>query len=210
MAKPNKHAPWESAEAFRAQVASHRLTVERDDGQYRHLKFRRTDRGSQEWFDLVTWPGTLCIHGGWGTFVFSRIPDMFEFFRSPKEGINKSYWAEKCDAADKGRGVRQWSPEKFTAAVVYDIREYFRDRSKAEQLACFREARDQVLSQAEDEHAACAATYDFKSEGFRFQDFWEHNLQEYTIGFTWCLRAIVWGINQYDAAKTPAEEPANA
>ena len=43
--------------------------------------------------------GSLIASGDVGTYVFSRLADMFEFFRSPMTSdgrlyINDSYWAE--------------------------------------------------------------------------------------------------------------------
>ena len=90
------------AERFARETAKHRMTVLHDDGLYRHLRFTemhlcndaewRTTNGFY-WFDLITWPGSLTINGDCGTYTFSRITDMFEFFRG--YGINPQYWAEK-------------------------------------------------------------------------------------------------------------------
>jgi hypothetical protein len=38
---------------------------------------------------------------------------------------------------------------------------------------------------------------------FTFYDTWEWDLQDYDWTFLWCCHAIVWGIGQYDAARTP-------
>jgi hypothetical protein len=38
-------------------------------------------------------------------------------------------------------------------------------------------------------------------EGFTFEDVWEWSFKDYDWWFLWACRAIVWGIQQYDAAK---------
>jgi len=53
------------AQQFLRDVASHRMEVLLDSGVYRHLKFRNAPPNSwNAWFELVTWPGSLAIHGG--------------------------------------------------------------------------------------------------------------------------------------------------
>ena len=48
-------------ERFQADVARHGMTVLRDDGLYRHLRFRRPDC-SAYWFDLLTAPGIIAAY----------------------------------------------------------------------------------------------------------------------------------------------------
>jgi hypothetical protein len=45
------------------------------------------------------------------------------------------------------------------------------------------------------------AVRDFEYYGFEFSDPWEIDGEDYTYHFIWCLFAIVWAIQQYDAAK---------
>ena len=103
---------------FIGDTDNHTMEILQDEELYRHLKF--TDNGSQCYrFDIHTWPGTLCIDGDMGTYVFSRIPDMFEFFRmkdgdfNKKHVINPGYWGEKLQATDSSRG-RNSSHEEFS------------------------------------------------------------------------------------------------
>jgi len=104
------------------------MEVLHEDGLYRHLRF--TKGGSQCYrFDIHTWPGFLCICQDMGTYVFSRTPDMFDFFRlkdndwSKKHIINTGYWAEKLQAVDRdsargdGSGATEFSQEKFAEHV---------------------------------------------------------------------------------------------
>lgn len=110
-------------ERFRKDVAEHRATILRDDGLNRHIQFRRPGTYCMG-FDLITWPGYLCYTGDMGTYVFSRLADMFEFFRSTyrneqKQGlyINPQYWAEKCRAADHYDGITEYNEDVFRERV---------------------------------------------------------------------------------------------
>jgi|SRR5665213_1794470 len=126
-----------NAEQFLADVANHELTIKQDNGLYRHLYFRQLGN-SNMWFEIVTWPGALTINGDMGSWSFSRVDDMFRFFRSKELRINSSYWAEKITSESRYGG------------------------------------------------------------------------KGYTYHFLWCLHAIVWAIQQYDAARvaTPVEATA--
>lgn len=56
---------------FLREVSQHSMTVIRDDGVNRHLRFRRPETNCMG-FDLITWAGHLCYTGDMGTYVFSR------------------------------------------------------------------------------------------------------------------------------------------
>lgn len=111
------------AQRFQKDIAEHTLTVLHDDGLYRHLRFRNP-KSSFYWFDIVTWPGSLAVRGDCGGFVFSRVDDMFEFFRrnGNEHGINPGYWAEKMP--DGGRSVHEYSEDKLRAKVAAALAEY--------------------------------------------------------------------------------------
>jgi len=189
MAKPTQ-------ESFLGDVKNHSMQILRDDGLYRHLVF--SNRGS--WcmrFDILTWPGYLCYTGDMGTFVFSRIEDMFEFFREDSGRINPDYWSEKIQAADRCDGYKEWSPDKFRRVIEY----YLTERSEKTAPKELRQAvEEEVLSRVDDgQHEAYRAASEFEYEGFRFDDLWDHNFQEFTYRFLWCCYALVWAIKQYDA-----------
>lgn len=113
---------------FLKDAGSHVMTVIRDDGVHRHLRFRKAPpAGSEYWFDLITWPGSLCIDGDMGTYVFRRLPDMFEFFctdreynekRGRKLGINAGYWGEKLQATANHGGHIEFSKSDFCRRVI--------------------------------------------------------------------------------------------
>jgi len=119
----------EIKERFLKETKNHKMEVLMDNGVYRHLKF--TNEGSQVYrFDIHTWPGYLCICQDMGTYVFSRVPDMFEFFNSDinKEyAINPGYWGEKLQAVDGNRnapGYEEFSQEIFEEHVWEEFKQF--------------------------------------------------------------------------------------
>ena len=137
-----RDARVDAATRFKRDVAKHEMTVLHDDGLYRHLRFARPKPASfMYWFDLITWPGSLTIRGDIGeSYTFSRLPDMFEFFRG--KDINPHYWSEKLDG---GRdSAKEYSEEKFRQLVV----EYFVDsvRSGDTPRGLGKAVREEILN----------------------------------------------------------------
>jgi len=192
-----------SEREFLKCVKNHSMTVLRDDGIDRHLRFRAPNTSNQ-YFDLITWQGSLCFTGDMGTFVFSRIADMFEFFRDKTANgrlrINTGYWSEKLDAADRRTGGYEvFSPDTFRREVKRYARESGASRAVQRAIA------SRVLPAADDgEQFAYAAACGFQEDEFSLQDFYEIDCREYTYHFVWCCYAIVWAIKQYDQKKEAA------
>lgn len=191
--------------AFQRDTQQHELEIVSADGVHRHLRFKNP-KNSACWFEIVTWPGSLCFSGDMGTYTFSRVSDMFTFFRGTPGRINASYWAEKCTSACRTDGIKEFAPERFRAAVIAAFRDYFRgsDVPISKRRECFAELRDEVFRFDEDEHEAMRAACDFSFPlgefgAFHLVDFWEVNTEAYTFRFLWCLHAIVWGIHRFDA-----------
>lgn len=190
-------------ESFLKDVENHSLSVLGDNDLYRHIKL--SHGGSQcMQFDLITWPGYLCYTGDMGTFVFSRSPDMFGFFRNDRDEINLSYWSEKLnavdsDGCDRSGAAKEYSSVKFKEAV----RKFIMDDEVSDEIS--EELEAGILRDCEsfnDVNAAYTAIFDFESSDgkFTFQDF-EYDITEYTHRFVWCCHAILWGIKKYDASK---------
>ncbi len=230
---PRKYNPTE--ESFLKDVAKHEMTVLMDNGLYRHLRFQQPNSWNMG-FSIVTYPGYLVYSGDMGCFVFSRLQDMFEFFRTDREkdrlGINRSYWAEKLQAKDRN-GFDEFSPDAMRETIedhVAEWIEYFagpfesdeeeEKEAKAEFAEAIREAvNDDVYAYLDEgEHEARRAVRDFsfefnsanrfgaKNKKYEFQDSWEWSCREYTYRFTWCCYALAWAIKTYDASKTPAPQ----
>lgn len=188
-------------EEFLKDVSRHQMVIHHDDGIYRHLRFGKPDSGDMH-FDLITYPGYLVYSGDMGCYVFSRIHDMFQFFRNPDgdqlplHRINPHYWMEKVEASCRD-GMTEFSHDKFIA----NLRRYMDDcevipeaRADVEEMLI-----DGCTDSSEEECVRAAMDYEYSD--FRFQDFWEVNNHEYAGRFIWCCYAIVWGIAKYDEVK---------
>jgi hypothetical protein len=206
---------------FKGDVAGHEMTIIRDDGLYRHVRFKQPKQ-SFYWFDLITWPGCLAINGDMDSYLFSRMEDMFEFFRARSgwnlNTINPQYWAEKLRASSKVTG---YSEEKFRAllaeavaeasdefpqlakAVEHDILDGWSGRDISTEETAHFALRDFEYWLNPDDRYKAGARPDFQ-----FTDAWEWDFTEWDHRFLWCCHAIQWGIGVYDgkpavAAVTP-------
>lgn len=206
---------------FLKDVAQHAMAIIRDDGVHRHLRFARPGTGCMH-FDIVTYPNYLVYSGDMGCYVFSRLHDMFEFFRvRPRNDepgrlhINLGYWAEKLEATDRPDGHKEYSADQFRKYVAYrleGIKEEFAEDYEADQedtskFDALKEAVDEdVLAYADDGDFQAHQVLDqFEHDGRRwFPDSWEARFDQYTFRFVWCCYALAWSIQQYDAAKAKA------
>lgn len=217
-------------ESFLKDVANHQMVILREDGVYRHIRFKRPNTGCYH-FDLVTYPGYLVYFGDMGCYVFSRLEDMFDFFRMGKNdwnhnpsglSINPGYWSEKLLAVDGGRNAAsatEFDEEKFRQAVMGDLVSWVRSHKEETTKEERRELWDSVVSdviEAESDRDGIRQTiaaHDFhhrvskRAGDFYFQDFWEHNLTRYTHSFIWCCYALAWSIQRYDEAKKTTSFP---
>jgi hypothetical protein len=189
---------------FLEDIKTHEMLIIKDDGVHRHIKFKKSDCSSY-WFELVTWPGYLCIAGDMGSYVFCRSHDMFGFFVDQKEQdlkINPGYWAEKCQAHS---GIKEFSRDLFKRAVVSDFKTGFIERcprpKRDKIVECWKKIKEDILSCDENTHSAFDAVYSFRFEKFDFVDFFDHDVEDYTYRYLWCLFAIVWGIKMYKGKK---------
>lgn len=188
------------AEQFSRNTADHTMTVLHDDGVYRHLRFQNPE-GSAYWFELVTWPGALTIHGDMGTYTFARLTDMFEFFRTDHHGINPSYWGQKTPGGT--HSVMHYSSETLLEHVDTAISDYLANDGDEDVAA---EARAAVQNAG-----ALDDLWDGKKHAGELLEklerigvvsgTWEWDLREYDHAFLWCCHAIVWGIAEYDAER---------
>lgn len=215
---------------FLRDIARHEMTIVRDDGVARHVRFAIPDSSDMH-FDLITWPGYLCYTGDMGTYVFQRDRDMFEFFRRGSRGqpyqIDFGYWASKVEAADAA-GIRQFRHEKFQALVRSWVDDSANDDRPGEDdaaaaalhAAAYAELRaaveDEVASTDDNAVRCYDAANEFSHNGdawqafhgkdaaFEFSAVWEgfdHATEAYTFHFLWCCHALAWGIDVYDQAK---------
>lgn len=191
-------------QAFLKDVSNFEIKILRDDNLYRHIRCGHKNGSSNHRFWITTWPGYLAITGDMGDFLFSRIEDMFIFFRDPHMRINPSYWDEKVKATSVfGDGTKKFSVEKFREAVLNDARENLGVNDLNQNIM---KELDPLLS-LETEYECIHAIQSFYSEKVAFYDFWEHDTKEWTFHFIWLCYAIVWTINEYDRINIGAEPP---
>lgn len=214
-------------ERFVKETDEHAMQVLKDDGLYRHLRFRKPDT-IMYGFDLVTWPGYLAVVGDCGAFMFSRTRDMFEFFRpsgarggfeDARWGINPGYWSEKLRGPSRSSDLAEVYSEAVARARVMewlsDVAEQMEDPAlDFDELGpcggkpafdLFRALREQVLDrELYDESEARRLIGEFEHDGTQIYDAWEWSMREYDWQFLWCCWAIVWGISQHDAATVEA------
>lgn len=219
------------ARRFATEGASHAMEVVHDDGLYRHLRFRhqvwrpplaQPQTSGWFWFDLITVPGTLIFQGDGYSYVFSRLEDMFEFFRVRKlSHIDPHYWSEKLTTRDGRDGTKDYDETLFATQVREAVAEATADGrlpglAEAVERDVFEsgeyrfseaEAR-RVLDQFsyyEDERDRYALGH--RPPDFTFDNAWEWDLRDYSWWFLWACHAIVWGIALYDAHKAGRDRP---
>ena len=206
---------------FLNDVKDHQMEVIRDDGINRHIRFSKPGTGCYR-FDLITWPGVLCYTGDMGTYVFSRIADMFEFFRMDKSdwnynpkglSINPGYWSEKLLASDcNGRhanGVEEFDKDKFIREINSIRIKWLRDAKREETLNkdqrrdLWEAVDNYILYDVGDysESEACRRVYDFyfqptgTRERYSIDDFSEVRCGKFSFHYIWCCHALAWGIS---------------
>lgn len=185
---------------FLRDVAGHKMTVIRDEVNYRHIRFQEPGTYNMM-FDLVTWNGHLCFcggMGGMGTYVFQRLPDMFEFFRAGGNGlysIDLRYWAQKVQAQCRRGEITEFSWEKFKAEVIDWVHQLKGNYNPNLMEAIEEDLFDRYEGESED--VVMSALRDFDHDGFEFVD-WESRCHEYTFRFKWCCHALRWAIDLYD------------
>jgi len=213
--------------AFLRDTAEHKMEVVLDQGLHRHLKFRKPGTGCYG-FDIVTWPGYLAISGDMGAAMFTRLPDMLEFFRDKPDRhdaggglyINCGYWAEKCVANDGEK--KEFDTDLFRECVKARFDEYVEEHTEegeappAWAAELWEEIEQDVLLTTEDHESTFFAIKnmdEFKPdgaeyEGFRFSDAWEssNSLEDYRFHFIWRLYAIAYAVRAYDETKAVAEK----
>lgn len=184
----------DSHKRFLNDTADHVMQIEHDDGLYRHVRFKAPGT-SMYWYELITWPGSIVVNGDMGSFGFSRVEDMFDFFA---EGyINPGYWAQKLHNRE---GIKDWS-ETLAKKAVQEMWDQGAGRfDHATKVKIYAAIREEVLPYVGCRWEAGETFRDFDVEGFRFDEWYEHTLEDYTIQFLWCCHAIREGIRQYKAA----------
>lgn len=197
----------EARERFATDAEGATMTVLKDDGLYRHLRFD-FPRASWRWCEVVTWPHMVVLRGDLGCWSFSRVEDMFGFFREPSEDvarIDPVHCAEKLvpggsDSArvyDAGRAaayVVQTVADAERPGLSHDVEEVFFGDADLSTENGLREAVARF-----DERFPHYAI----DENFRFPvETWD--LRRYSPWFLLSCVVLPWAIGQYDTALVPA------
>ena len=203
---------------FLEDVKDHELKISLDQGAHRHLTFKQNNSYNMH-YHITTWPGYLCISGDMGCFVFSRMHDMFEFFRgiNTQEGVPGvpfSYWAEKLDATDNRSrtGILEDNVDAYKQMLLEtylrDIREgnfsvYASNNvdARAGRRRGYEEIKElcKEIEECPGTESRVTLIYNFSSSnGYSFDEFPYKSCQNYTFHFIWCCFAIVKAIEEYD------------
>lgn len=199
----------EAKERFAADRRDATMTVLKDDGVYRHLAFS-FPKATWSRCEVVTWPEMLVLRGNLGCWSFSRVEDMFDFFREPAEEIvriNPQHTAEKlvpggsnsAMAYDSGRAaayIRQTVAENADdhAGLAADVDNLLFSDYKGTDLTT-----EQGLREALARFEGCT---EGDYEGFRFP-VEEWDLNRYSPWFLLACVLLPWAIEQYDAQLAP-------
>ncbi|MCW2938470.1 MAG: hypothetical protein JWN00_1455 [Actinomycetia bacterium] len=208
--------PEQIAKRFENDTANHEMTVLHDDGLYRHLRFAKPD-SSRDWFSIVTWPQKLVINGSVGTYVFSRMEDMFDFIRTscPAGSPNYTYWEEKVVAC--GDPVVDYSTDLLDKQVTEHLKEVEAEKYWPGVAEAWNEKVYGFFAEYDttNEHGARCALHDFtykpdgapeSEEPFQFYDTVDWDLRDYDWKYLWSCHAIQWGIGQYDSKRVAATQ----
>lgn len=148
---PETLANIAAGERFAENTKDHVLTVQHDDGLYKHLLIKAPG-SSFYWYEIITWPGCLTISGDMGTWTFRRDTDMLAFFRANPDRqlghdyrINASYWAEKLQGG--AVGGRDSAQEYDPKALAQHLRERVTERAQDNEWP--DEVRDKALAALE-------------------------------------------------------------
>ncbi len=199
-------------EQFLSHVANHQLTVNLDQDLFRDLTVMKPNSGDMH-YHITTRPGYLMFTGDMGSFVFTRLSDMFDFFRD-KDGydINPGYWGEKLEAVDSRGGAKEFSRDLAKETLIehlqdhlagIDSGDYDKDQSDAEEA---KEAIKHLIGLAEDDKHDFYETlrnWDADDAGGLDMDcWWEWDFNDHTYRYIWCCYAIVHAIKLYDEYKS--------
>jgi hypothetical protein len=234
----------EIARHFKNDFAEATLTVQREDGLFRHIEFAAPKTMNR--LVIVTWPYNLLAAGSHGSYHFERYgndtEDMFDWLRGIR--VDPASWASKLvngrasvEEYDRDRMVAKinervadaveddWAPKGLQDAVRKDIlgshlldtkdtafqlvSEYEYGAKYRAECSCGLSSKDVSYNDAVVwnilEHRADRKKHQVKvrqTGGFDFDDFTEWDVDSLNYHFVYQCYAAVWGIAQYDAART--------
>lgn len=127
----------EIGQHFQRDFAEATLTVQREDGLFRHIQFAAPK--SMNRLVLVTWPYNLLVAGSHGSFHFERhgadTEDMFNWLRGIR--VEPDRWASKLvNGADS---VREYDRDQLVQQVKTEVAEAVKEGAPRGLRAAVRE-----------------------------------------------------------------------
>lgn len=197
-------------EEFLESVKNHKLTVLHDDGMYRHL-FMSTPGTLNRHYHIVTWPGYLSISGDMGSATFTRIIDMFEFFRTETLGINYRYWTEKEVATSRFGENTEFDHDALPNLLNEWLEQWIKDHHPSDEEISKVKQAIKDAPHCENEYQVADYLYCIGKHDDIYpiydQDWWENSFVKTTGYQEWRLFAINHAIREYD--KLNGESNAN-
>ena len=209
---------------FKKAIQNHGMGILLDEDQHRNISFKSPEDSFVAAFNLITWPGHLCISGDYGSFVFQARTDMFGFFN--QDYINPDYWSEKLVAKDVVKGHKEYSFEVLKENIESYIESHWEFTSHEQEARVRAKIEKHIYSLPEVQEIKRDAyiavdnfTYKLSDEPnwnasvfsttrdvslFQFDSFYEYDSDVYTYRYLWCLNAIVWGVKKYFKFKNRA------
>lgn len=190
--------------AFDEYARDHEMTVFLDQGVYRHLRFI-SPKTSVGWFEIVTSPNLLTVHGDLGNFSFSRLDDMFEFFRGRE--INPDYWSQKVQSVDRHSAITEFSPEHAKAWIDEELEDFDTSALLSRDKESYEIDLHDVKEDAEDYRTFVDNVETFFQNYIAPHEQYARDLpefrsvSEYSHRFLLCLWCIVYAIESYDQNK---------
>lgn len=219
-------------DGFLHDVRDHKITIYQDNDLFRHIRLGRKDSGTY-YYCLTTWPGYLCISGDMGCAVYSRIDDMFRFFRTGEDrewaykgiAINPGYWTEKVQTESRFGKDKEFDVDGWNETVIELMNEAIESAkedglSEEDEKNLKEEVEWQVLNPNRDSlDIAMRDALDFSYDPWRsddycgddpirpFSEIWDcGGFIKESHHCIWRMCAITWGITQYDNLKKELEE----
>ena len=190
----------EAKKAFLERFEKFEMIIEKDDGVFRHLRFR-DPKEMHGWFNITTAPDMLVVRGDYGTYVFSRVYDMFNFFRGTG-GTDPGYVASKAIAqpVEGARACSVFDQRKLKEQVA-EAFGYYLDYEHYDKSEEVKEDYTEELYDFLDELDSWEALYEADGtemcdSGFMFRCY-DFSPEVLSYSYLWSYFAVVYGIERY-------------
>lgn len=180
----------------------YQMKIVLDQGVHRHLEFKHNN-SSDGHFNITTWPGHLCISGDMGSYVFSRVHDMVDFFSG--DYVNPQYWEEKVQSQSKfGSGCKEFNFDTFHKSVKESLTELLSDEYDEKTREEAKDYLDSLEHVEEDEYGAVEFVRSIHIDDIDTYE-WCSSCDEYTFHYLFACHAINFACNTYLAEKDNIE-----